>query len=185
MPSLGPCPPSNTSNKWPATIFAARRTARVPGRIIDLILSIMTITGIKAAGVPMGTRWAIFLLNCFTNLIIILPSHSGKERAKVILRWLEAVNTYGKSPKKLPVITIINTAENINITPGLISVPNTDFNSFNKAITINSNPLETCLFISQYLWGTNNRTTTAEIQFPANEKNTTVWGLNVAKRSPI
>jgi len=52
----GPCPPSNANNKCPATIFAARRTAKVPGRIIILTVSITTITGIKPPGVPSGTR---------------------------------------------------------------------------------------------------------------------------------
>lgn len=36
-----------TINKWPATMFAAKRTERVKGRIILLINSIITIKGIK------------------------------------------------------------------------------------------------------------------------------------------
>lgn len=46
----------NTSNKCPAIIFAAKRIARVKGRIIVLIISIKTIKGIRDFGVPLGTR---------------------------------------------------------------------------------------------------------------------------------
>lgn len=51
----GPWFPSRTSRRWPAIIFAVRRTANVPGRMIFLIVSIRTIKGIKMAGVPLGT----------------------------------------------------------------------------------------------------------------------------------
>lgn len=44
------------NNKCPAIIFAVNRTAKVPGRIILLIVSIQTIKGIKTPGVPWGTR---------------------------------------------------------------------------------------------------------------------------------
>ena len=44
--------PRSVNNKWPAIILAERRTARVPGRIIFLIVSISTIKGIKTEGVP-------------------------------------------------------------------------------------------------------------------------------------
>ena len=39
-------------------MFAASRTARVPGRIMFLIVSISTIRGMSGPGVPAGTRWA-------------------------------------------------------------------------------------------------------------------------------
>ena len=60
--TLGPCDPSSVSNKWPATMLAAKRTAKVPGRITLLTVSIITITGIRALGVPSGTRWVKILL---------------------------------------------------------------------------------------------------------------------------
>jgi len=43
--------PNRVINKWPATIFAIRRTAKVKGRIILLIDSIKTINGIRRLGV--------------------------------------------------------------------------------------------------------------------------------------
>lgn len=85
-PKFGPCLPNKTNNKWPATIFAASRTARVPGRIIELTVSIITITGIRGAGVPRGTKCAILWLNCFTNLKTILPSHRGNAKDRVKLK---------------------------------------------------------------------------------------------------
>lgn len=58
-----PCPPSKANKRCPAIILAANRTARVKGRIRDLTVSIITITGIKGVGVPKGTKWDIILLN--------------------------------------------------------------------------------------------------------------------------
>jgi hypothetical protein len=53
---VGPLFPRSVSKRCPAIIFAVNRTANVPGRIIFLTVSIHTINGIKAAGVPCGTR---------------------------------------------------------------------------------------------------------------------------------
>ena len=41
----------------PAIILAASRTERVKGRINLLTISIITINGIRAYGVPLGTKW--------------------------------------------------------------------------------------------------------------------------------
>jgi len=49
-------PPNKESNKWPATMLAASRTARAPGRIRLLTVSMTTIKAINAPGVPGGTR---------------------------------------------------------------------------------------------------------------------------------
>jgi len=51
-----PCEPRRVRSKWPATMFAASRIDKVPGRIIFLTVSIRTINGIRAPGVPDGTR---------------------------------------------------------------------------------------------------------------------------------
>lgn len=58
--------PNNVNNKWPAIILAESRTAKVPGRITFLIVSIITIKGIRTEGVPWGTKWANI---CFELLI--------------------------------------------------------------------------------------------------------------------
>lgn len=49
--------PNKVKSKCPAIILALRRTAKVPGRIIFLIVSIQTIKGIKIPGDPWGTKW--------------------------------------------------------------------------------------------------------------------------------
>merc|ERR1719238_314079 len=69
-----------------ATILAANRTASATGRIKSLTLSINTIKEISAPGVPSGTKWAIFKLNCDTSLYNTLPIHKGRAKLKVKLR---------------------------------------------------------------------------------------------------
>jgi hypothetical protein len=64
-----------SSSKCPAIILAAKRMARVNGRITDLISSIKTITGTKTAGVPKGTRWAKKEDLFFKKKEIIYPTH--------------------------------------------------------------------------------------------------------------
>lgn len=63
----GPVFPRSVINRCPAIIFAANRTAKVPGRIMFLIVSIHTIKGIRIGGVPWGTRWA--------NIWVVLLIH--------------------------------------------------------------------------------------------------------------
>jgi hypothetical protein len=52
----GPLFPRRVNSRWPAIIFAVKRTASVPGRIKLLIVSMITINGINIVGVPCGTR---------------------------------------------------------------------------------------------------------------------------------
>jgi hypothetical protein len=52
----GPLFPSRVSSRCPAIMLAVSRTASVPGRIIFLTVSMQTINGIRAVGVPWGTR---------------------------------------------------------------------------------------------------------------------------------
>lgn len=63
-----PWPPSSDISKCPATILAASRTANATGRTNNLTVSITTIKGTRAPGVPSGTRWAILWLNCIFRL---------------------------------------------------------------------------------------------------------------------
>jgi hypothetical protein len=50
--------PSRVRRRWPAIMLADKRTANVPGRMVLLIVSIITMNDIRADGVPWGTRWA-------------------------------------------------------------------------------------------------------------------------------
>ena len=82
-PKLGPCEPKSVNSKWPATMFAAKRMASVAGRITFLTVSMITITGIKNLGVPVGTKWASKLLYWNTIDHNILPIHNGKDKHSV------------------------------------------------------------------------------------------------------
>ena len=105
-----PLLPKRVRRRCPATILAARRTVKAKGRTNKLTVSIRTISGIKALGVPSGTRCAKLWFNCFRILNTILPSQRGRARAAVNLRWLEGVNTYGNSPIKF-INTIVKKIE--------------------------------------------------------------------------
>jgi hypothetical protein len=48
---VGPLLPRSVSTRCPAIMFAVNRTARVPGRIMFLTVSLHTMNGISAAGV--------------------------------------------------------------------------------------------------------------------------------------
>ena len=105
--------PSKVNSKCPAIILAESRTAKVPGRIMLLIVSINTIKGIKTGGVPCGTRWVNM---CFVLLIHpknIKLSQRGRAKERVNVIWLVLVKIYGKRPRKL--LNKINVNKEINI----------------------------------------------------------------------
>lgn len=118
----GPLLPSRVRSRWPAIMFAARRTANVPGRIRLLIVSMTTMNGISMAGVPWGTRcsnmWLVFLIQP-NNINLI---HSGKAKVNVSARCLVLVKMYGNSPRKLFIKIIKNSDARMNEFP-LFSFP--------------------------------------------------------------
>jgi len=85
------CPPRRERRRWPATMLAANRTARAPGRIRLLIVSIITIKAISAPGVPGGTRWVNIWLYWNTQDHKIPPIHKGNAKDTVKTRCLELV----------------------------------------------------------------------------------------------
>jgi len=82
-------------------MFAASRIDRVPGRITLLTVSIITITGISATGVPLGTKWANSLLYWFFIENTILPIQIGIANVNVKDMCLDLVKMYGANPIKL------------------------------------------------------------------------------------
>ena len=72
-------------------MLAANRIDSVIGRITFLTVSIITIIGIKNAGVPKGTRWANRLLYWKTIENNIVPNQIGNARTSVIDRCLVLV----------------------------------------------------------------------------------------------
>jgi hypothetical protein len=115
--------PSRVNNKCPAIMFAVSRTARVPGRIRFLTVSIRTMKGIRGAGVPWGTKcsnmWFMFLIH--PNSMNV--THSGSARVSVRTRCLVLVNTYGNSPRKLFIKIMVNREMKISVFPLLFFVP--------------------------------------------------------------
>jgi|ERR1043165_1059718 hypothetical protein len=99
--------------KWPAIIFAVRRTESVIGRIIRLIISTQTINGDMAVGVPRGTKWAfiiwIFMIMGNKNE----TNHNEKARGRFKDIWAVVANVYGKRPVTL--FKVINMKSGVNI----------------------------------------------------------------------
>ena len=54
---------------------------------MSLIVSTRTMKGIKAAGVPLGTRCLSFAFHFDIKPIPWIANQSGKERLNVMLRW--------------------------------------------------------------------------------------------------
>lgn len=168
-PREGPVLPKRVSNKWPAIMLAARRTARVPGRITFLIVSINTIKGMSTDGVPWGTKWANI---CWVWLIhpeTINVTHKGIDKERVITMCLDLVKTYGNKPKKL-----LNTI-NLNNLINRIDTPKCE--GSNKAL--NSLCRVWVIFVhnkdqregeAQYIYGTNSRPSKVDTQFKEKEK---------------
>jgi hypothetical protein len=109
--------PNSVISRWPAIIFAINRTARAPGRIMFLMVSMQTINGISIAGVPDGMRWAniIWVLLIHPNNIRL--TQRGIASDSVNTMCLDLVNTYGSSPSILLVKIKKNRAINSVVNP--------------------------------------------------------------------
>lgn len=97
--------------------MADNRTASVPGRIIFLIVSIITIKGMRIDGVPWGTKCANICLELFNHPNNINLIQRGRASLKVKVIWLVLVKIYGNSPKKLLKRIKENNEININVVP--------------------------------------------------------------------
>lgn len=83
--------PIKVTSKWPAIILADSRIAKVPGRMMFLIVSIMTRNGKRIDGAPCGTRWASIWVVLFIQPKIINVSQRGSLKDKVKLMCLVLV----------------------------------------------------------------------------------------------
>lgn len=133
---FGPVLPNKVISKCPAIIFAVNRTAKVPGRIMFLIVSMHTIKGISTPGVPWGTKWQnicwVLLIQPYNiNLI-----HNGRLSDNVKVKWLELVKIYGNSPKKLLNKIIVNRLIKIKALPLKPEFPIRVLNSFCRVVMI-------------------------------------------------
>lgn len=123
--------PNNLISKCPAIMLAVRRTARDPGRIKFLIVSIKTIKGIKIGGVPLGIMWAniSWVLLIHPNSIILI--HRGRASDKVYDKCLLLVKIYGSRPIILFTKININNEIIIKLNPCLF-FPSKVLNSLNN-----------------------------------------------------
>lgn len=128
--------PRRVINKCPAIIFAANRTAKVPGRITFLIVSIQTMKGINAGGVPWGTKCANIWIVLLIHPKIIKLIQRGKANVNVIDKCLVLVNTYGNNPKKLLNKIIENSEMKIRVLPFILGVPIKILNSVWSVLVI-------------------------------------------------
>lgn len=118
--TLGPVFPRRVIRRCPAIILAANRTAKVPGRIIFLIVSMITINGIKAGGVPWGTKWANICVVLLIQPNIMKDSHKGRASAKVKIKCLVLVKIYGNKPSRLFHKIIENREIKIRVLPLIV-----------------------------------------------------------------
>lgn len=146
-------------------MLAAKRTARVPGRITLLTVSIRTIKGIRTGGVPKGTKCASIWVVWLSHPYKINANQRGKARAKVMAKWLEAVNTYGASPKKLLNRINKNREIKISVCPWAPPVPTRVLNSMWSWLKIRSKNLVERLLPTQKLHGRANNPTKIANQF--------------------
>jgi hypothetical protein len=86
------------------------------GRINELIISIQTMNGTKATGVPSGTKWASTEEKFLTSLKPIIPDHSIILKGKVNLICLVLVKTKGHRPMKFLTAKVMNSATPANLT---------------------------------------------------------------------
>ena len=110
-------------------MLAIKRTARVPGRIKFLIVSINTIKGIKGPGVLCGTKCANMCLAWLIHPNIINDSQRGSLMVSVSTKCLEEVKMYGNNPIKLLRSTNKNSLINIVVLPLKASGPSRFLNS--------------------------------------------------------
>lgn len=144
--------PNRLINKCPAIMFAVNRTASDPGRIRFLIVSIITINGIRGAGVPLGIKCANISWDLFIHPNIINLNHIGNAKVRVNTICLLLVKIYGNNPIMLLYKININNLMIINLIP-LDFIPNNILNSLYKILHSFWLILDSRLGNSQYIDG--------------------------------
>jgi hypothetical protein len=89
-------------------MFATIRTDRVMGRMMLLVVSIITINLVSIRGVPWGTMCVNVFLVCFIHLIKLMDSHIDKAIGMTVLNWpfIEGFGVY--NPTMLVIHRIMN-----------------------------------------------------------------------------
>ena len=73
-------------SRCPDSRLAPSRNPRVRGWMRRLIVSIITITGIRGVGVPCGTKWESLAFQFLRRPAIWMASQIGQESLKVVLK---------------------------------------------------------------------------------------------------
>lgn len=159
---LGPWFPSKVRRRCPAIMFAARRIAKVPGRIMFLTVSIKTMNIISGPGVPCGTRWVNIWFIFVIHPNIINLNHKGNANLNVIAMCLVLVNTYGIKP--IVLLNMIRSKRGIRI---LFSdfVFDNKINSLFRVLVKDKKEKILRLGINQYIYGIINNPRDVLIQF--------------------
>lgn len=87
-------------SRWPAVILAVSRTPSAKGRINRLIVSIITMNGIRGVGEPSGSMWANVIEGFFIIPVMIVAIHRGIAMAIFIDSWEVVVKVYGNRPNR-------------------------------------------------------------------------------------
>jgi len=87
--------PSRDISKCPAIRLAVNRTQRVTGRMMFLVISMITMKFINPVGVPWGSRWDSMCLGVFNQPYIIMASHTERARGRLTDRWAVLENRCG------------------------------------------------------------------------------------------
>lgn len=101
------------STMCPALIFAINRTLKVKGRIVTLIVSIITRNGIRTTGEPAGTKWAADALNEKTQPDS--KKQPQQDKANDLLNHKLEVKPYVKGVKPIKLFVIIKRIILVNI----------------------------------------------------------------------
>lgn len=84
--------------------LAVSRTPRAKGRMKRLTVSIIISTGIRALGVPSGSRWPRAAVGLLRKPMMTVASQRGTASAMFRESCVVGVNVYGRSPSILMVI---------------------------------------------------------------------------------
>jgi len=99
---------NNLNNKWPAIIFAHKRTDKVIGRIILDTNSIKTMKFIKTKGVPIGTKWDNIFFELLYQPNIIKEIQNIKEIEKENIMLAEGLKIKGNKVNKFKIRIVKN-----------------------------------------------------------------------------
>jgi len=160
-------------------MFAESRTASDPGRIRFLIVSIITINGIRIGGVPVGIKCLNILFVFFVHPYIINDDHIGIAIDNENIRCDDAVKIYGISLIMLLIRIKMNVDISSNVDPLFFIII---FISFNIIIIITFIISDVLLFIIQNFVGIIIRIVVILIQFI---DNVPVHGSNVENKFVI